>query len=154
MNSETPTAGSKGLKALGFGATLLLLVVGVINKGILKGVVYYVVSVLIAYLGYLIILGLIGGAFTDLSKLFKNKNMRKYAGEYASPIAAVALSFLTAYLFHHLHYAHQLFIAFIIYMIIHVYLLFIDRKMTGMTYSWSSLVLTEIVYVGAIFLVK
>ena len=154
MKSGTFRTGTKGLKLLGIAATLVLLIFGVVDRGLWKGIIFYVISILIAYLLYLLVLGIIGGAFTDLSKVFKSDKMRAYAGEYAAPLAAIALVFITSYLFHHLHYVRQLYVVFLLYMMVHVFLLFIDRKLTKMAYLWSSLVLTELVYVGAILFLK
>jgi hypothetical protein len=140
-----------GVKALGWVVTLGLLVVGITSKGVLGGIGFYVISVLIAYVLYIILMAIIGGAFSDIFRILKKENIKVYSGEFASPLVAITLVLITSHLFHSLKYSHLMFTAFLVYMLVHVFLLFIDRKWTRMAYLWSTLALSEIVYIYAIF---
>lgn len=143
--------GMSGLKLLGISATLVLLFAGIHERGLLRGVEFYIISILFAYLIFLIVFGLAGAVFTDIFRLFHAEDkLRPYAGEFGSPFAAVIFVFITNFAFHHLNYVHVLYSVFLVYMMAHIFLLFIDRKLTKMAYSWTSLVLTLLIFIIAL----
>lgn len=137
-------------KSMSWISTLSLLIFGVYSKGFLGGIIFYAVCIALAYALTLIVMGIVGGAFSDISKMLRSERTRAYSIEYASPFVALIVALLTSWLFHHLHFNRPLFVAFMLYMMAHFLLLFIDRKITGMKYLWSSLLATEAVFMYAI----
>ena len=131
----------------------VFLFIGVLlSSNVITAIIYLVIG-LISTFFYAFTIGIVGSSFAYLFKDKHEKDYMNFVERYGKPLGDLVFGFIVILLMHFLNLKHILIDIFLIYILLKVVALYIDRVVSNMNRSLFGLIFEIFVYLFLILFV-